>query len=59
LPKNGITDVVYNLMELGKELFIDSCVKNRDEDEDEDEDFIREDSNNWFGYIYENEEYPE
>jgi hypothetical protein len=32
------------------------CIKNKQEDEDETE--IREESEIWFDYIYENEEYP-
>jgi hypothetical protein len=57
LPEDGINDLTDNLRQLCKDLFIDSCLANRDEDENEQE--VREESEIWFDYIYEHEEYPE
>ncbi len=51
---NTLTD---NLRQLCKDPFIDSCLANRDEDEDKQE--KKEDSEIYFDYIYEHEEYPE
>ena len=57
VPENGINAMVDSLKQLGKELFVAECVSVKDEDEDEDD--VREDSEIWFDYIYEHEEYPE
>ena len=57
LPENGINTLIDNLRQLCKDPFIDSCLANRDEDEDKQE--VKEDSEIYFDYIYEHEEYPE
>jgi hypothetical protein len=57
LPKDGIIAVADNLIHLSKSLFIDSCLTNKDEEEGDLE--VREESESWFDYIYEHEEYPE
>ena len=56
LPKDGIIAVTNNLINLSKDLFIDSCLTNKDEEDEEQE--VREESESWFDYIYEHEEYP-
>ena len=55
--EDGINAMADSLRQLGKGLFVTGCVSNKKEDEDEDE--FREDSEIWFDYIYEHEEYPE
>ena len=57
VPADGINAVAESLKKLSKDLFLTSCLLNKDEDEDEDD--VREDSEIWFDYIYEHEEYPE
>ena len=57
VSEDKINDLAENLRELARQLYLDSCIKNRDEDEDKD--VVTEESEVWFDYIYENEEYPE
>jgi hypothetical protein len=57
VPEDKISDLAENWRVLARHLYIDSCIKNRDEDEDKD--VVTEESEVWFDYIYENEEYPE
>ena len=57
VPENGINAMADSLKQLGKGLFVAGCVSNKDEDEDEGD--VKEDSEIWFDYIYEHEEYPE
>ena len=57
VPEDGINAMADSLKQLGKGLFVTGCISNKDEDEDEGE--VREDSESWFDYIYEYEEYPE
>ena len=59
VPEDGIGAMGDSLKQLAKGLFVAECVSVKDEDEDEDEDDVREDSEIWFDYIYEHEEYPE
>ena len=49
-------DLVEHLRRFSKTLYISICIENKDEAEDEKE--IREESEIWFDYIFENEEYP-
>jgi hypothetical protein len=56
VPEDKISDLVENLREVAKQLYLDSCFKNRDEDEDKD--LVTRESEVWFDYIYENEKYP-
>jgi len=57
VPEDGINAMADSLKQLGKGLFVTGCVSSKDEDEDEGD--VREDSEIWFDYIYEHEEYPE
>ncbi len=54
VPEDGINAMADSLKQLGKGLFVTGCVSNKDEDEGD----VREDSEIWFDYIYEHEEYP-
>ena len=56
VPEDKISDLAENLRELARQLFLDSCIKIRDEEEDRD--VVTEKSDVWFDYIYENEKYP-
>jgi len=56
VSEDKINDLAENLRELARQLYIDSCIKNRDEDEEKD--VVTEESEVWFDYIYENEKYP-
>jgi hypothetical protein len=56
VSEDKINDLAENLRELARQLYLDSCIKNRDEDEDKD--VVTEESEVWFDYIYENEKYP-
>jgi len=56
VPADGINAVGESLKEFSKDLFLSSCLLNKDDDEDEGE--FMEDSENWFDYIYEHGEYP-
>ena len=49
-------DLVEHLRRFGKTLYINNCIKIKDEDESEVE--IRKESEIWFDYIFENEKYP-
>ena len=51
-----INNLAGDLWQLARQSYLDSCIKNRDEDEDKD--VVTEESEVWFDYIYENEEYP-
>jgi len=56
VPADGINAMAESLKKTSKDLFLTSCLLNKDEDEDEGE--FMEDSENWFDYIYEHGEYP-
>ena len=49
-------DLVEHLRRFSKTLYINNCIKIKDEDESEVE--IRKESEIWFDYIFENEKYP-
>ena len=49
-----VDDLVEHLRQFSKTLYLSECIKNKDENEAE----IREESEIWFDYIFENEEYP-
>ena len=51
-----IDDLVEHLRQFSKILYLTECIKNKDEGENEAE--IREESEIWFDYIFENEKYP-
>ena len=56
VSEDEINDLVEHFRQFGKTLYRNDCIKNKDEDESEVE--IREESEIWFDYIFENEEYP-
>jgi hypothetical protein len=56
VPEDKINDLDESLRDLTRQLYIGSCIKNRDEDEDKD--VVAEESEVWFDFIYENEKYP-
>ena len=49
-------ELVEHFRRFSKTLYISLCVKNKNEAENEKE--IREESEIWFDYIFENEKYP-
>ena len=49
-------DLVEYFRRFSKTLYISNCIKNKEEDENEGQ--IREESEIWFDYIFENEKYP-
>ena len=51
-----VDDVVEHFRRFSKTLYISNCIKNKDEKENEKK--IREESEIWFDYIFENEKYP-
>ena len=51
-----VDDVVEHFRRFSKTLYISNCIKNKDEEENEKK--IREESEIWFDYIFENEKYP-
>jgi len=56
VSEEEVVDLVEHFRQFGKTLFVNNCIKNKDEDESEVE--IRQESEIWFDYIFENEEYP-
>jgi 3-dehydroquinate dehydratase len=45
-----------DIRQFSKTLYLNECIKNKDDNEDEGK--IREESETWFDYIFENEKYP-
>jgi hypothetical protein len=56
LPAHQIKQTLVQLEQRAKELFISTCISKMDDDEDEES--VKESSEIWFDYIYENEKYP-
>jgi 3-dehydroquinate dehydratase len=54
--KDKVNDLVEHLRQFSKTLYLNECIKNKDDNEDEGK--IREESETWFDYIFENEKYP-
>jgi 3-dehydroquinate dehydratase len=54
--KDKVDDLVEHLRQFSKTLYLNECIKNKDDNEDEGK--IMEESEIWFDYIFENEEYP-
>ena len=52
LTKDWISAMAEDLRQLSKKKFVESCISNKDEE------LVRAESEAWFDYIYENEEYP-
>jgi hypothetical protein len=50
-----VDDLTENLRQLARQLYIDSCIMDRNE---ENRDMVIEESEIWFDYTYENERYP-
>ena len=57
LSENGINDLADQLIQLARSEYIEMCISNKFEGEDDG--VVTEESEIWFDYIYENEEYPE
>lgn len=60
LKSDGISEdkadgIAENLKGLSKTLFVNGCISHRG---DEDEEMVKEESELWFDYIWENGEYP-
>ena len=55
ISEDQTNNLADNLRELARQAYLDSCIENRNEDKD----VVKEESEVWFEYIYENEEYPE
>ena len=55
ISEDQTNNLADNLRELAWQAYLDSCIENRNEDKD----VVKEESEVWFEYIYENEEYPE
>ena len=49
-------DLIEHLRGFSKTLYINNCIKNKNEDENEGQ--IIKESEIWFDYIFENEKYP-
>jgi hypothetical protein len=56
VQKGKIKDLAENLRKFARQLYLDSCIMNRNEDEDKD--VVTEESEFWFDYTYKNEKYP-
>ena len=55
ISEDQTNNLADNLRELARQAYLDCCTENRNEDKD----VVKEESEVWFEYIYENEEYPE
>ena len=56
VSEEEVDDLVNHFRQFSKTLYINNCINIKDEDESEVE--IREESEIWFDYIFENEKYP-
>jgi len=56
VSEEEVDNLVDHFRQFSKTLYINNCIKIKDEDESEVE--IREESEIWFDYIFENEKYP-
>ena len=56
VSEEEVDDLVNHFRQFSKTLYINNCIKIKDEDESEVE--IREEAEIWFDYIFENEKYP-
>jgi hypothetical protein len=56
ISENKTDMLVEHLKRFSKTLYINNCIKNKDDNEDEGK--IREESEIWFDYIFVNEQYP-
>lgn len=57
LSEDGINDLADQLRLFARSEYIEMCISNKYEGEDDG--VVKEESEVWFDYIYENEEYPE
>ena len=57
LSEDGINDLADQLRQFARSEYIEMCISNKYEGEDDG--VVKEESEVWFDYIYENEEYPE
>ncbi len=56
VPEDGIGNVIDNLIQISRDLYSEGSLENR---VGEDEQELIAESEAWFDYIYEHEEYPE
>ena len=56
VSEEEVDDLVKDFRRFSKTLYINNCIKIKDEDESEVE--IRKESEIWFDYIFKNEKYP-
>lgn len=56
LSEDGINDLADQLIQFARSEYIEMCISNKFEGEDDG--VVTEESEVWFDYIYENEEYP-
>ncbi len=56
VPEDKIIGLSRYFRKVSKELYINACITNKSQEEDGA--VVREESEIWFDYIYENEEYP-
>ena len=56
VSEEEVDDLVEHFRRFSKTLYINNCIKIKDENESEVE--IREESKIWFDYIFKNEKYP-
>jgi len=56
VSEEEVDDLFDHFRQFSKTLYINNCIKIKDEDESEVE--IRKESEIWFDYIFENEKYP-
>ena len=56
VSEEEVDDLVDHFRQFSKTLYLNNCIKIKDEDESEVE--IRKESEIWFDYIFENEKYP-
>jgi anionic cell wall polymer biosynthesis LytR-Cps2A-Psr (LCP) family protein len=56
VSEEEVDDLVEHFRRFSKTLYINNCINNKEEDENEGQ--IREESEIWFDYIFENEKYP-
>ena len=56
VSEDKVNDLVELFRRFSKTLYLNECIKYKDEDENEGK--VREESEIWFDYIFKNEKYP-
>ena len=57
LQEDQINTLIEYYKKISRDLFISTCISNKDYDEDEG--LVKKESEIWFDYIYEHEDYPD